>query len=246
MLRAEHLQMSFGALAVTKNVSLNVPLGMRHAIIGPNGAGKTTLFNLLSGDLSPISGNIYIGDVDVTKRSIDQRARLGLSRSFQKNNLFENETVAENFLLADIARQGYGYRFWPRLASMRDAFEHAEATAALVGLSDDFERPVQALSYGARRQLEVGLALMTKPKILLLDEPTSGMSPEETQCMLALIEGLPRNLAVVIIEHDMDLVFAYADRITVLNYGEILMEGTPDEVRGSAVVQETYLGGDLA
>ena len=148
-------------------------------------------------------------------------------------------------MLADIARQGYGYRFWQRLSSMGKAVEQAEATAAMVGLADDFTRPVRELAYGSRRQLEVGLALMTKPKILLLDEPTSGMSPEETERMLALIEGLPRDLAVLIIEHDMDLVFAYADRITVLNYGEILMEGSPDEVRGSAVVQETYLGGDL-
>ena len=132
MLRADNLQMSFGALAVTKNVSLDVPLGMRHAIIGPNGAGKTTLFNLLSGQLIPMSGQIHIGDVEVTKLSIDQRARLGLSRSFQKNNLFETETVAENFMLADIARQGYGYRFWQRLSSMGMAIEQAEATAAMV------------------------------------------------------------------------------------------------------------------
>ena len=238
--------MSFGALVVTKNVSLEVPLGVRHAIIGPNGAGKTTLFDLLAGKLTPTSGAIFIAATEVTGWSINRRVRLGLSRSFQRNNLFDSETVLDNFLFADIARHGYGHRFWSRLGTMRETLARAEEMAARVGLTEVLTRPVQELSYGAGRQLEVGLALMTGPKILLLDEPTSGMSPDETHRMLTLIDGLPRELAVVIIEHDMDLVFAYADRITVLNYGEVLMEGSPAEVRDSDVVQETYLGGDVA
>lgn len=243
MLRAENLFKTFGAFQVTKGVSLEIPSGVRHAIIGPNGAGKTTLFNLLAGELAPDEGRILIDGQDVTALAPDRRARRGLSRSFQKNNLFPSGTVRENLMVADIVARGYGARFWERLSSNRRAREKTSAIAEQVGLADLLDRGVSELSYGAQRQLEVGLALMPDPKVLLLDEPTSGMSPEETGRMLQLIDDLPRALAVLLIEHDMDLVFAHADRITVLNYGEILMEGTPQEVRGSDVVQETYLGG---
>ena len=244
MLRAENLCKAFGALQVTRDVSLEIPEGARHAIIGPNGAGKTTLFNLLAGELAPDAGAILIDDRDITRLPPNRRARLGLSRSFQKNNLFARQTVRDNLLLADIAARGYGYRFWPRLAARKDAFSKAETIAGQIGLADDMECGVAELSYGAQRQLEVGLALMAEPKVLLLDEPTSGMSPEETGRMLRLIDDLPGSLTVVMIEHDMDLVFAHADRITVLNYGQVLMEGRPEDVRGSDVVQETYLGGE--
>ena len=244
MLRAENLCKAFAALQVTRDVSLEIPQGARHAIIGPNGAGKTTLFNLLAGELAPDAGAILIDDRDITHLPPNRRARLGLARSFQKNNLFVRQSVRDNLLLADIAARGYGYRFWPRLTARRDAYEKAETVAGQIGLVDDMERSVAKLSYGAQRQLEVGLALMAEPKVLLLDEPTSGMSPEETGRMLRLIDDLPRSLTVVMIEHDMDLVFTHADRITVLDYGEVLMEGRPEEVRGSDVVQETYLGGE--
>ena len=244
MLRAENLCKAFGALQVTRDVSLEIPEGERHAIIGPNGAGKTTLFNLLAGELAPDAGAILIDDRDITRLPPNRRARLGLARSFQKNNLFPRRSVRDNLLLADIAARGYGYRFWSRLAARKDAFFKAETIAGQIGLADDMERGVAELSYGAQRQLEVGLALMAEPKVLLLDEPTSGMSPEETGRMLRLIDDLPRSLTVLMIEHDMDVVFAHADRITVLNYGEVLMQGRPEEVRGSDVVQETYLGGE--
>ncbi len=244
MLRAENLCKAFGALQVTRDVSLDIPEGARHAIIGPNGAGKTTLFNLLAGELTPDAGAILIDDRDITHLPPNRRARLGLSRSFQKNNLFPRQSVRDNLLLADIAARGYGYRFWPRLAARKDAYRKAETIADQIGLTDELARGVAELSYGAQRQLEVGLALMAEPKVLLLDEPTSGMSPQETGRMLRLVDDLPRSLTVVMIEHDMDLVFAHADRITVLNYGEVLMEGRPGEVRGSDVVQETYLGGE--
>ncbi len=243
MLRAENLCKAFGALHVTRDVSLKIPEGARHAIIGPNGAGKTTLFNLLAGELAPDAGAIFIEDRDITRLPPNRRARLGLSRSFQKNNLFQRQSVRDNLLLADIAARGYGTRFWPRLAARRDAHRKAETVADRIGLSDEMGRGVAELSYGAQRQLEVGLALMAEPKVLLLDEPTSGMSPQETARMQRLIDDLPRSLTVIMIEHDMDLVFAHADRITVLNFGQILMQGTPEEVRGSDVVQETYLGG---
>ncbi len=244
MLEAVGLCKRFGALDATHNVSLRLEAGARHAIIGPNGAGKTTLFNLLAGEIRPDSGRILLDGREVTRASPDARARAGLGRSFQRNNLFESETVALNLALADIARRGTGWQVWRRLASDRAARARAEAVAAQVGLGDDLASPVASLSYGARRQLEVALALMGEPKVLLLDEPTAGMSPEETGRMLGLIDSLPAGLAVLIVEHDMDLVFAHAHRITVLNYGEVLFEGTPDEVRASALVQDTYLGED--
>ena len=242
MLKATGVSKSFGALQATNNVSLELQPGARHALIGPNGAGKTTFFNLLTGEIFPDEGRIELDGQDVTKASADRRARAGLGRSFQRNNLFEHETVRQNLLFADIAAQGYGWQFWRRLSADRRANGLAEAVAAQVGLVDALETRVTSLSYGARRQLEVGLALIGQPKVLLLDEPAAGMSADETDRMMALIDTLPRDLAVLIVEHDMDLVFAHADRITVLAQGEVLFEGTPEEVRASALVQETYLG----
>ncbi len=242
MLRAEALTKTFGAFEVTRQVSLEVPLGQRLAIIGPNGAGKTTLFNLLAGELRPSAGEIYLGERAVTRLPPNRRARMGLARSFQKNNLFPKLSVRENILLAQLARSGGARTFWRRLSRLAAPQAQAEAIAEQVGLGDRLESQVAALSYGAQRQLEIGLALATEPQVLLLDEPTSGMSPEETQRVLDLVRTLPRNLAVVIIEHDMDMVFGTADRIMVLNYGQVLLEGAPEEVRASRVVQDTYLG----
>jgi len=243
MLRAERLSHAFGALQVTRDVSLDVPAGVRHAIIGPNGAGKTTLFNLLAGEIRPRSGRILIDERDATRMAPNERARLGLSRSFQRNNVFPGLSVRENLMLAYFARSGRSRVFWRPATRERQAADSVEQVAEQVGLADALGRRVNVLSYGAVRQLEIGLALATVPRVLMLDEPTSGMSPEETGRMLALVGSLPRDLAVVVIEHDMDMVFEVADRITVLNYGEVLLEGTPEEVRGSAIVQETYLGG---
>ena len=243
MLRAERLFKSFGALEVTRDVSLEVPLGVRHAIIGPNGAGKTTLFNLLSGELAPRAGRIFLGEREITGLPPDRRARLGLARSFQRSNVFPGLTVRGNLLLAGIAKRGRGRVFWRGLGHERALAETAERVAEQVGLAEMLDGRVGALSYGAVRQLEIGLALAAEPRVLLLDEPTSGMSPEETGRMLELVRDLPRDFAVVIIEHDMDMVFENADRVTVLNYGQVLLEGTPEEVRGSTVVRETYLGG---
>ncbi len=246
VLRAERLSKSFGALEVTHEVSLEVPLGIRHAIIGPNGAGKTTLFNLLTGELRPGSGHIYLGEREITGLPPNRRARLGLARSFQRSNVFSGLTVRGNLLLADIAKTGRGRIFWRALGRERGLAEKAERVAELVGLQDQLDQRVGALSYGAVRQLEIGLALAGDPRVLLLDEPTSGMGPEETGRMLELVRALPRDFAVLIIEHDMDMVFESADRVTVLNYGQVLLEGTPEEVRGSDVVRETYLGGQGA
>ena len=246
MLRAERLSKSFGAFEVTRSVSLEVPLGVRHAIIGPNGAGKTTLFNLLAGELHPMTGKIFLGERDVTALPPARRARLGLSRSFQRNNVFAGLTVRQNLLLADIAKSGRGRVFWRGIGGKSAQRDLVEQVAQQVGLEELLERRVGTLSYGAVRQLEIGLALATQPRVLLLDEPTSGMGPEETGRMLQLVAALPRDLAVLIIEHDMDMVFENADRITVLNYGQVLLEGTPAEIKNSDAVRETYLGGGIA
>ena len=243
MLRAEGLTKNFGALEVTRQVSLEAPSGQRLAIIGPNGAGKTTLFNLLAGELQPSGGRIFLGEREVTALPPNRRARLGLARSFQKNNLFPKLSVRENLLLAQLARSGEARCFWRPARSLGGPRRRAGEVAEQVGLAAVLERPVGALSYGAQRQLEIGLALATAPRVLLLDEPTSGMSPEETGRMLELVRNLPRDLAVVIIEHDMDMVFGTADRVLVLNYGQVLLSGSPEEVRASQAVQETYLGG---
>lgn len=242
MLKASGLCKNFGALQATQGVTLDLAPGARHALIGPNGAGKTTLFNLLAGELLPDAGSIILDGKDVTKASPDARARAGLGRSFQRNNLFDAETIRQNLLFADIAARGYGWQFWRRLSADRRANALAEETAEQVGLSQSLDTAVSSLSYGVRRQLEVGIALIGQPKVLLLDEPAAGMSANETERMLTLIDDLPKDLAILIVEHDMDLVFAHADRITVLNYGQVLFEGTPEEVRASALVQETYLG----
>ena len=242
MLRATNLCKTFGALQATHDVTLHLAPGARHALIGPNGAGKTTLFNLLAGEILPDTGTIELNGQDVTKASPNRRARAGLARSFQRNNLFDSESVLQNLLLADIASRGTGWHFWRRLATDRAANARAEVIATQTGLTDELKTTVSSLSYGARRQLEVGLALIGQPKILLLDEPAAGMSAGETDRMLGLIGSLPRDLTILIVEHDMDLVFAHADYITVLNYGQVLFQGTPAEVRSSALVQETYLG----
>ena len=242
VLRATGLRKRFGALAVADGVSLSVAAGARHAIIGPNGAGKTTLFDLLAGSLRPDAGRIELDGHDVTRLPPHRRARLGLARSFQRNSLFPDETVLGNLLLADIAARGTGVQAWRRVRGLGDAHRRAEAVAARVGVADHLRRRVSSLAYGVQRQLEVGLALMTGPKLLLLDEPTAGMGPGETGSMLALIDALPRSLTVLLIEHDMALVFGHAERITVLHQGAVLLDGSPDEVRGSQAVRDTYLG----
>ena len=242
MLVARDLQKSFGALAVTRGVTLDLPAGRRHAVIGPNGAGKTTLFNLLTGELAPDGGSIALGGRDLTRASPDARARAGLARSFQTNNLFAEMTVRDSLATACAIADGTAHRFWTLFTRDRAAHDRAAALAADIGLGDLLDVEARALSYGAQRQLEVGLALATRPKVLLLDEPTAGMSPEETATMQRLIVRLPAALTVVIIEHDMDVVFSLAERITVLDYGSVLLEDTPDAVRRSDVVRQRYLG----
>jgi len=242
VLRAENLCKSFGSLAVTDNVSFELGRGERRGLIGPNGAGKTTLFDLLTGELSPDRGQVYFGTRDITKASPDIRARAGIARSFQKNNLFEGMSVLENLVTAVILASGMGGSFWRSLAKQTKVRERAIEIAVAVGVEDALDKPVTSLSYGLQRQLEVGLALAVDPVVLMLDEPTAGMSPEETAAMKALIASLPRALSILIVEHDMDVIFDITDRVIVLDYGTVLFEGTPEEVRASDAVRHRYLG----
>ncbi len=242
MLRVEGLHKAFGSLAVTQNVSLALPPGRRHGLIGPNGAGKTTLFNLLSGELRPDAGRVYLDGHDITGASPDQRARAGIARSFQRNNLFPDLSVRDNLNIACVLRHGVGHVFWKGLGHFPEMHGQVREYAERLGLSGEIDTVVRHLSYGTQRQLEIGLALLRQPSVLLLDEPTAGMSPEETAAIQALIAGLPASLTVLVIEHDMDVLFGIAERITVLDYGRVLLEGEPDEVRGSALVRGRYLG----
>jgi len=242
MFRAEGLYKSFGALEVARGISLTLPRGARHAIVGPNGSGKTTLFNLLSGELAPDAGRVFIDGRDVTSMPPDARARAGLTRSFQKNNLFPELTVLESLAVSVAIGDGAGAVFWRPFVRSADIFRRATAIADRIRLTSHLETVVDTLPYGTQRQLEIGLALAIEPKILLLDEPTAGMSADETAEMAKLIAALPEDLTLLVIEHDMEIVFDFARRITVLDYGSVLAEGTPAEIRASPEVRRRYLG----
>ncbi|WP_099864211.1 ABC transporter ATP-binding protein [Pararhizobium haloflavum] len=244
MLEARNLHKAFGQVRVTNDVSIAVEKGERRVVLGPNGAGKTTLFNILVGELSPTSGTIRLGGEDVTGHSVEARAKRGLARSYQKNNLFNDLTIRDNLALAIATATGAASRMGDTL---RDPaiVERIEEVAARVNLRELLDQPVDSVSYGARRQLEVGLALATNPRVLLMDEPTSGVGPEMIRAFHDLLKSLPRDLTVLIIEHDMDLAFDVADQVTVLNYGEVVFEGTPGDTRESSLVNEIYLGGSV-
>jgi branched-chain amino acid transport system ATP-binding protein len=242
LLSVEGLSRSFGALRAVNGVSLAVEREERRAIIGPNGAGKTTLFNLITGLLAPSEGRIVFAGTAITGLAPHAVARRGLSRSFQRNNLFLGLAVLENLRLAAAAREPGSYDLLGSVAGRPRPLARAREVAEAVGLAERLDVPAGRLSYGEQRQLEVGIALATAPALLLLDEPTAGMSPEETARMTQLLRGLPRAVSLLIIEHDMDVVFSLADRLTVLHHGEVLAEGSPDAVRADPRVYEVYLG----
>lgn len=246
MLTCVGVSKAYGALAVVRDVSLEVPDGQRHAIIGPNGAGKTTLFNLIHGIVAVDAGIISVDGQNVTNLPPERRARLGLSRSFQRNSCFLDSSVAENLTIAACLAERLEWRTIRSIAHFRKVRIRVEEIAERVGIVDKLEVPARLLSYGTQRQLEVGLSLAAAPRVLLLDEPTAGMSPQETERIQRLIDELPRSLTVVIIEHDMDVVFSLADIVTVMDAGMVLMQGTPQEVRSSTTVQARYLGEALA
>jgi branched-chain amino acid transport system ATP-binding protein len=232
----------YGGILVTDNVSLDVRPGELHAIIGPNGAGKTTLINQLSGELSSNGGSIAFDGEDVTGLRIDQRARRGLLRSYQITSIFEQFTVRENAVLAALGAREHGFRFWQPLLGRQDLAREADAALHSCGLTDRAGMLAGDLAYGQRRQLELAMALAARPKFLLLDEPMAGMSVQESQAVVAMLAGLKGKYSILLIEHDMDAVFALADRITVLVYGKVMFTGTPDEIRNHPEVKTIYLG----
>jgi branched-chain amino acid transport system ATP-binding protein len=242
VLRTDHLCRAFGSLVVTNDVNLTVNAGERHVIIGPNGAGKTSLVNQIGGQLEPSSGRIFVKNSDITGWSPSRVSRLGVARTFQRNNLFQNLSVIENLRLAVQARRGNPLDAFTPVRRLRDLIGRAEELMRRVHLGGDGARLARNLSYGEQRQLEIGIALAGEPDLLLLDEPTSGMSPAETGRMIELIASLPRSLAILMIEHDMKVVFSLADRITVLYYGEVLATGTPAQIQANRRVREVYLG----
>ena len=242
ILQAEAITHAFGSLVVTDAVTLDLAVGERHGLIGPNGAGKTTLFNIIAGEITPDAGTVRLAGVDVTRAAPDRRARLGLARSFQRNNLFADLTVRENLSIACAIAHRISHVAWKAFARHREIHECAQTQAAALGLGDVLDTVTRRLSYGTQRQIEIALALALEPKVLLLDEPTAGMSPEETAAMQAMIAALPSSLTVLVIEHDMEVVFGLADRITVLDYGKVLLQGEPRQIRDSEAVRSRYLG----
>jgi branched-chain amino acid transport system ATP-binding protein len=242
LLAAEGLSRAFGALSALDRVSFEMAPRERRAIIGPNGAGKTTLFNVITGQLAPSAGRILFEGRPIEGLSPHAVARRGISRSFQRNNLFPSLAVEENLRLAAAVGVPGSWDLLGSVTRRRGPLDRARLVAQVVGLSDRLGDPAGRLSYGEQRQLEVGVALATGPRLLLLDEPTAGMSPEETVRMTRMLEALPREVTLLIIEHDMDVVGSLADRVTVLHYGEILTEGTFAQVKADPRVYEVYLG----
>lgn len=242
LLQTDALTKRYGAILVTDKVSLNVREGELHAIIGPNGAGKTTLINQLSGELRSDSGRIRFGDADVTALGINARARLGLVRSYQITSVFDEFTVLENATLAALGARTHAFRFWQSLLGDHEALSAAHEGIAAAGLSARSQALASELGYGERRQLELAMALAARPKFLLLDEPMAGMSVQESAAVVALLQSLKRKYTILLVEHDMNAVFALADRISVLVYGRLMVTGTPEEIRGNAEVRAIYLG----
>jgi branched-chain amino acid transport system ATP-binding protein len=244
LLTIDGVTRTFGALSALAGVSFALEAHERRAVIGPNGAGKTTLFNVITGQLPPSGGRIVFDGRPIAGLPPHAVARRGVSRSFQRTNLFPRLAVLENLRLAAAADAAGSYNLFGRVERVTAPLARARETAAAVGLAERLDTVAGQLSYGEQRQLEVGVALASRPKLLLLDEPTAGMSPEETQRMTRMLEGLPREVTLLIIEHDMDVVASLADRVTVLHYGEVLTEGTFDEVKHHPRVYEVYLGSE--
>ncbi len=246
ILELDRLHKRFGGLTVTEDVSFSVAPGGIHAVIGPNGAGKTTLIHQLSGTLRPDAGRIRFAGQDITTLSLPRRARLGLARSFQITSVIPGFSALENAALAVQARGGHSFRFFRPAA--QEARLNAEAMAALdqVGLADRAAVPAGALSHGEKRQLELAIALAMRPRLLLLDEPLAGAGPEETERLIGILLGLKRAYTILLVEHDMQAVFALADRITVLVYGRVIATDAPEAIRGNAEVRAAYLGEDDA
>jgi branched-chain amino acid transport system ATP-binding protein len=241
-LSARGVNKSFGSLVVAAEVDLDLPQGVRYALIGPNGAGKTTLINLMTGMLRPDAGRILLGADDITALAPEQRVRLGLVRTFQINSLFPHLTPLESVTLAVCERRRVAGTWWRQLTAYRDEVDEAYDILAALTLAPVCHRPTRELPYGQQRLLEIALALAAKPKVLLLDEPAAGVPREESKELFTAIAGLSRDITVLFIEHDMELVFRFASRVIVLVGGRVLVEGTPAEIAADERVRAVYLG----
>ena len=242
LLRVDNLVRRFGGLVATDNLTLNVMPGELHAIIGPNGAGKTTLISQLTGQLAPNSGTIRFAGQDITHLPAYRRSRLGLARSFQITSLLRDFTAADNVALAAQAHRGHSYRFWANARKEKSLRDAAHDALTRVGLDRRADVVVSELSHGEQRELELAVALATNPRLLLLDEPMAGLGVTESQRMVALLKVLRKEVTIVLVEHDMEAVFALADRISVLVYGRLIACGKPDEIRTNEEVKRAYLG----
>jgi len=242
LLQVKNLSKSFGAVEATKNLCFDVERGTLHALIGPNGAGKTTAVNQLTGDISPDGGSIFYNGRDIAPLKVHQRTKLGIARSFQITHIFENLTVAENLALAICTHNGHNFRFWKKSLNSAPVKNGLAAALERVDLTDRAELPASHLSHGEKRQLEVGMTLTRQPGLLILDEPMAGMGPGGTVELTRLIKSLKGETTILLVEHDMDVVFSLADRVTVLVYGENIATGTPHEIKQDSLVRSVYLG----
>ena len=245
LLETRGLGRAFGALQAVADLSLEVPPGELRAVIGPNGAGKTTLFHLISGLLPPTSGRVLFRGADVTALPAPARCRRGISRTFQITSIFPELTVLENVRIAVQLKRGGNFRLVGGRALLDATERRARASLGFLGLLDRADAPAATLPHGDQRLLEIAMALAQEPELLLLDEPTQGLSPEDTAATVAVIRQIARDrrLTIILVEHDMDVVFDLADRISVLHFGQLIAEGTPNEIRAHAEVQKAYLGG---
>jgi len=246
LMEIRDLNKSFGGVHATSHVSLDVAEGELHAIIGPNGAGKTTLISQLSGEMLPDSGEIMFAGRNITKHAMHARSHMGLARSFQITSVFQDMTMLENVALAIQAHQGHSFRFWKPAAKDTAVTEPAMEYLTQVGLENKANSLANAVSHGEHRQLEIAMALATDPKLLLLDEPMAGMGQEESSRMVEILSKFKGSKTMLLIEHDMDAVFALADRISVLVYGAIIATDTPDAIRSNEEVKRAYLGEEAA
>ena len=247
ILETERLTKSFGALAAVSGVSLAIEAGTLHSIIGPNGAGKTTLFNLLTGSLPPSSGTIVFDGRDITGTPAHRIPHLGLARSFQRTNVFPAFSLLDNVWVAAFAcGPSWGGLAWRRADRYPEVRARALAALADVGLADKAGQPVREISHGEQRQLELAIALAAAPRVLLLDEPAAGLSPEETRKLVALVRALKGRYTIVLIEHKMDIIMSVSDRISVMHFGSLIAEGTPTEIQRNPEVRRAYLGGVAA
>ncbi|HTT10326.1 MAG TPA: ABC transporter ATP-binding protein [Burkholderiaceae bacterium] len=241
-LRTRGLSKHWGDFKANRDITLEFAPGSRHALIGPNGAGKTTFINLLTGVLAPTAGDVFLGDTCITALAQHQRVKRGLTRTFQITTLFAGLTVLESIVLAVNERKGLARTWWKTVASCRAEADEAMEILRGLRLEREADRETRALAYGKQRIVEIALALATRPSILLLDEPAAGIPAAESAELFSVIAALPRDVTVLFIEHDMDLVFRFAERITVLVGGAVLVEGTPQEIARDARVKEVYLG----